>query len=168
MGYNFDVTKMPADMQVIFYQAAVKSGDKTKIDSELEYSLFMSGAKNLMNSGKASFSKDVYDDIFNIKIYQNVTPPTEKEVFRTVKHISGKEQNVEVEKIDKDLYRYTITIGDLKKLDYTQQIGTVKKDENSCISGGKTYTFYKNGSMEISDTKQGKSVLYDTNDSIIE
>ena len=168
MGYNFDVTKMPADLKALFYQAAVKGGEKTKIDSEFEYSLFMSRAKNLMDSGKASFSKEVFDNIFSVKIYQNVTTPTEKDVFRTVKHISENEQNVAIEKIEKDLYRYTITEGDIKKNEYIQHIGTVRMKENSCFSNGKTFTFYKNGSMEINDAKQGKSVLYDANDTIIE
>ena len=167
MGYNFDVTKMPSDMQVLFYQAAVKGGDKTKIDDEMEYSLFLSRARNLMKSGKASFSKDVFEDIFSIKIYQNVTKPTEKDVFRIIKQISENEPDVKIEKIDTDLYRYTITIGNLKKLDYVQHIGTVRMKEDSCYTNGQTYTFYRNGSMEVSDSFNGKNTLYDINNNII-
>lgn len=168
MGYNFDLSKMPSDMKALFYQAAVKEGDKTKIDSEMEYSIFMSRAKNLMESGKASYSKDVFDNVFSIKIYQNVKTPTENDARRIVKHISNSEQTVQFEKIHDDMYRYTLTIGDVKKLDYCQTIGTIKMRENDCYANRKTYTFYQNGSMEVNDEIDGKTTLYDKNDKVVQ
>ena len=76
-------------------------------------------------------------------------------------------KTVKIEKIDTDLYRYTITIGNLKKLDYVQHIGTVRMKEDSCYTNGQTYTFYRNGSMEVSDSFNGKNTLYDINNNII-
>ena len=168
MGYDFDLTKMPSDMKALYYQTAAKEGHKAEIDTELEYSIFKSRAKSLLDSGKASYTIDVYNDIFSVKMYQNKISPTEKEAERITKLLSDNAQNVEFEKIDSKLYKYTITYGDIKKLDYSQSIGTIKIGEKDCYAGGKTYSFYKDGNMEVNEPTKNKSTLYDQNNTRIE
>jgi len=144
MGYDFDLSKMPADMQSIYYQVAAKEGNKTKIDSELEYSIFFSRTKRLLNSGNAKYTEKEFKRIFKL----DIKTPDLEDAKLLVKLSNPKADDIEVEKLNQKTIKYTITIGNIEKKDYVQNIGYLKTDGQNLIKDNNSYTFFDDGSYE--------------------
>ncbi len=144
MGYDFDLSKMPADIQSIYYQVAAKEGNKTKIDSELEYSIFFSRTKRLLNSGNAKYTEKEFKRIFKL----DIKTPDMEDAKHIVKLSNPKADDIAVEKINQKTIKYTITTGNIKKKDYVQNIGYLKTDGQNLIKDNNAYTFFEDGSFE--------------------
>ena len=144
MGYDFDLSKMPADIQSIYYQVAAKEGNKTKIDSELEYSIFFSRTKRLLNSGNAKYTEKEFKRIFKL----DIKTPDLEDAKLLVKLSNPNADDIEVEKLNQKTIKYTITIGNIEKKDYVQNIGFLKIDGQNLIKDNNSYTFFDDGSYE--------------------
>jgi len=144
MRYDFDLSKMPADMQSIYYQTAAKEGNKTKIDSELEYSIFFSRTKRLLNSGNAKYTEKEFKRIFKL----DIKTPDLEDAKLLVKISNPNADDIAVEKINQKTIKYTITTGNIKKKDYVQNIGYLKTDGQNLIKDNNSYTFFDDGSFE--------------------
>ena len=144
MRYDFDLSKMPADMLSIYYQTAAKEGNKTKIDSELEYSIFFSRTKRLLNSGNAKYTEKEFKRIFKL----DIKTPDLEDAKLLVKISNPNADDIAVEKINQKTIKYTITTGNIKKKDYVQNIGYLKTDGQNLIKDNNSYTFFDDGSFE--------------------
>ena len=144
MRYDFDLSKMPADMQSIYYQTAAKEGNKTKIDSELEYSIFFSRTKRLLNSGNAKYTEKEFKRIFKL----DIKTPDLEDAKLLIKISNPNADDIAVEKINQKTIKYTITTGNIKKKDYVQNIGYLKTDGQNLIKDNNSYTFFDDGSFE--------------------